>query len=133
MQTFPRRAATAALCLFSLTAPLQAQQVIAEYYALLVGADLSNSQGVPLTDFCAVVQQDRANVHRFGIVHDGDQGDPIFHNRNARARIASTCRLAPGSEYLPSSLAQYGSKYIWVRVYGSGGMPTLVLVSEGAG
>lgn len=100
---------------------------------MLIGADLRNSRGVPLGDFCAVVQQDRANVHRFGIRHELDDLDPIFHDRAARARIAATCRLAPGSEYLPSSLAQYGSKYIWVRVYGANGMPSLVLVSEGAG
>ncbi len=113
--------------------PGQAQQIIAEYYTMLIGADLRNSSGTPLTDFCAVVQQDRANYHRFGIRHDLDEWDPVFSNRAARARIAATCQLAGGSEYLPSSLAQYGSKYVFVRVYGSGGMPTLVLVAEGAG
>ena len=123
-------AAAAALCC---AAPAQSQQLLAEYYTVITGADLSNSRGVPLGDFCAVVQQDRANVHRFGIRHDGDQWDPIFQDKAKRARIATTCALAQGSEYLPSSLAQYGSKYIWVRVYGSGGWPTLVLVSEGAG
>lgn len=111
----------------------KAQQLIAEYYTMLVGADLSNSKGVPLGNFCAVVQQDRANYHRFGIRHDGDDWDPVFADRSARARISSTCQLAAGSEYLPSSLAQYGSKYVFVRVFGKGGVPTLVLVAEGAG
>lgn len=111
----------------------QAQQLIAEYYTSLTGADLRNSRGVPLGNFCAIVQQDRANHHRFGIRHDGDQWDPIFADRAARAQISSTCQLAAGSEYIPSMIAQYGSRYVWVRVYGSGGWPTLVLVAEGAG
>ena len=132
MNAFVRLAAASALAL-GIATPVHAQQLLAEYYTMITGADLSNSRGVPLGDFCAVVQQDRANVHRFGIRHNGDQLDPIFHDRAKRARISATCALAQGSEYLPSSLAQYGSKYIWVRVYGSGGWPTLVLVSEGAG
>ena len=125
------RACALALCLCS--APATAQQLMTSYYTLLTGADLSNSRGVPLGDFCAVVQQDRANYHRFGIRHDMDQPDPIFHMPDMRARISATCALAAGSEYLPASLAQYGSKFVLVRVYGVGGVPSLVLVAEGAG
>ncbi|WP_299041199.1 hypothetical protein [uncultured Tateyamaria sp.] len=113
--------------------PGQAQQLIAEYYTLLTGADLRNSSGAALGSFCAIVQQDRANHHRFGIRHDGDQWDPIFADPAARAQISANCQLAAGSEYLPSAIAQYGTRYVWVRVYGSGTWPTMVLVSEGAG
>ncbi|WP_223274694.1 hypothetical protein [Tateyamaria sp. syn59] len=127
------RLGAAAIALTLNFGPAQAQQLIAEYYTLLTGADLRNSRGVPIGDFCGIVQQDRANHHRFGIRHDGDQWDPIFADRAARAQIASTCQLAAGSEYIPSMIAQYGTRYVWVRVYGSGGWPTLVLVSEGAG
>lgn len=123
----------ATVALLAYPVPSNAQQLIAEYYAMLVGEDLSNSRGVALGSFCGVVQQDRANYHRFGIRHDGDDWDPVFADRAARARISTTCQLAAGSEYLPSSLAQYGSKYVFVRVYGAGGVPTLVLVAEGAG
>ncbi|MEM6758395.1 MAG: hypothetical protein AAF601_02845 [Pseudomonadota bacterium] len=112
---------------------VNAQQLIAEYYAILTGPDLSNSRGVPLGSFCAVVQQDRANYHRFGIRQDGDDWDPIFADRAARATISTNCQLAAGSEYVPASLAQYGSKYVRVQVYGAGGVPTLILVGEGAG
>lgn len=117
----------------AIPAPGKAQQFLAEYYTMLIGEDLSNSRGVPLGSFCAVVQQDRANYHRFGIRHNGDGWDPLFADRAARARISSICQLAPGSEYLPASLSQYGSKFVHVRVFGSGGVPTLVLVAEGAG
>ncbi len=133
MKLFCASLLIAAASVFVSAVPSNAQQIIAEYYTMLVDADLSNSRGVPLGNFCAVVQQDRANYHRFGIRHDGDDWDPIFADRVARARIATTCQLAAGSEYLPSSLAQYGSKYVHVRVFGSGGIPTLVLVAEGAG
>ncbi len=133
MKTYFAGFLIAAGALLAFPVPGKAQQLIAEYYALLVGEDLRNSRGVPLGSFCGVIQQDRANFHRFGIRHDGDDWDPVFADRAARARISTTCQLAAGSEYLPSALAQYGSKYVFVRVYGSGGLPTLVLVAEGAG
>ena len=113
--------------------PSVAQELIAEYYTSLGVEDMRNSQGQRLGDFCAVVQQDRANFHRFGIRHDGDQSDPIFASREMRARIAGRCRIMPGSEYLPEWVLTGRSRYIWVRVYGIGGQPTELLISEGAG
>lgn len=133
MRILPRWAVAALALACASAVPAGAQQLIASYYALLADVDLRNSRGVPLGDFCAVVQQDRANYHRFGLRHDMDRGDPIFASREARAQIASTCRLGPGSGHIPSMLAQYGSRFVYVEVFGSGGWPTLVVVHEGAG
>ncbi|MEM6467203.1 MAG: hypothetical protein AAF679_11965, partial [Pseudomonadota bacterium] len=43
----------------------QAQSLLVEYYALLGPADAASSRGAELDDLCAIVQQDRANWHRF--------------------------------------------------------------------
>ncbi|MCI2394893.1 hypothetical protein [Aliiroseovarius sediminis] len=115
------------------SSPGLAQELIGEYYAIIGPQDMKNSKGVRLTNFCAVVQQDRANFHRFGIRQDGDQSDPIFSSRKNRARIMEVCTIAPGSEYLAQWVLSGGTRYIWVRVFGKSGVPTKVLVAEGAG
>ncbi len=51
---------------------------LASYYATIGREDFYNSSGSPLRDVGAVVQQDRANFHRFGLRHSGDETDPYF-------------------------------------------------------
>ena len=113
--------------------PLAAQQLIGEYYALLGPQDMFNSKGTRLGSFCAVLQQDRANFHRFGRADDLDQWDPIFSNRAMRARMSSICQVEGGYEYIPLTVLSGEPRYVWVRIFGSGGVPSYVLVSEGAG
>src|SRR3984957_18842556 len=45
----------------------QAQQLIGSYVALLSEADHFNSNGQRLTSAAAIIRQDRANYHRYGI------------------------------------------------------------------
>lgn len=113
--------------------PVAAQDLIAEYFTTIGPRDLYNSAGQRLTDFCSIVQQDRANYHRFGRRDEGDNGDPIFSDKAARARIPGRCRVLPGSEYIPSVVLRGDSRFIWVRVYGRGRTPDLIEISEGAG
>lgn len=115
------------------SAPSRAQELIAEYYALIGAEDMYNSRGERLGDFCSVVQQDRANYHRFGIRQDSDTSDPIFHSREARAMILGRCRIVQGSEYIPTVVLDGQTRFIWVRVYGHGGIPTEIWIAEGAG
>ncbi len=115
------------------SAPAGAQELIAEYYALIGPEDMHNSRGERLGDFCAIVQQDRANYHRFGVRHEYDADDPIFHSRAARAAIPGRCRIMPGSEYIPAVVLGGETRFIWVRVYGHGGTPTELRIAEGAG
>lgn len=111
----------------------KAQDLIAEYYTLISVNDMYNSNGVRLGDWCAMIQQDRVNYHRFGRRDDGDRGDPIFASREARAAIPGTCRAAPHSEYIPQFLESGRTRYVFVRIYGYGNFPQLLLISEGAG
>ncbi|WP_371153583.1 hypothetical protein [Jannaschia sp. 2305UL9-9] len=64
------------------------------YYITTIGPeDLRNSRGARLGSPAAVVQQDRANYHRFGIRHAGDEWDPVFSDRGLRAMIPAAVQV----------------------------------------
>lgn len=57
------------------------------YEARLSGRDHYNSQGVPLTTAAAIIRQDRANYHQFGLRDREDQWDSFFRTVANRARM----------------------------------------------
>jgi hypothetical protein len=65
----------------------QAQQLIGSYIALLSEADHFNSNGQRLTSAAAIIRQDRANFHRFGIKDPQDQDDAFFADEANRATL----------------------------------------------
>lgn len=114
--------------------PAAAQQALAVYDARLGSQDLVNSTGQPQKDLCAVIQQDRANYHRFGKRDAPDEADPIFGDPAMRSKIASSCRVEPGYEYLHDTVFNsdgYGV-IVRVRVLNTNGN-LQVIVSERAG
>ncbi|MCU4652316.1 hypothetical protein N8I71_05710 [Roseibacterium sp. SDUM158016] len=123
----------AAFLLLVAVPPARAQQLIGEYFALLSPVDFYNSNGVRLRDFGAILQQDRANFHRFGRRDDLDQWDPVFGDAGQRARIPGIWSVVQGSEYIPGAVLSGQTRYVWVRIYGFGTVPSYILVSEGAG
>ncbi len=119
-----------------LVAPVtaHAQEVLAQYYTTLAGEDFTNSRGVRLGSFGAILQQDRANFHRFGIRHSGDESDPYFSNKHLRAGISEMYRRGPGAQqYIIDTVMSGQQKYVFVRIIGSGGVPSYLEVHEGAG
>ncbi len=85
-------------------------------------------------NICAVVQQDRANYHRFGKRDSVNDPDPVFGDPAMRARIGSACFLKPGYDYLPNAVFD-GQGYgviVRVRVLNNNGKLQL-LISERAG
>jgi len=114
-------------------APVAAQEYLGQYFTTIGPEDMHNSSGQRLWNFCAIVQQDRANYHRFGIRHPHDEGDPFFGTYEMRSNIPGSCRIMPGSEYVADRVLSGTTKYIRVEVYGIDGIPTGVMVSEGAG
>jgi len=111
-----------------------AQDLMAVYDARLDPHDLVNSSGQPLGSVCAVVQQDRANYHRFGKRGQVDETDPIFADKTMRARIAGSCAIMPGHEHLRKAVFSGIGYGIVVRVQVVNDAGTLkVLVSERAG
>jgi hypothetical protein len=101
-----------AVCLTLLAPMARAQALIGEYYALIGPADFYNSSGARLGDFGAILQQDRANYHRFGRRDDLDGWDPIFGDPAQRARIPQIWQIAPGSEYIPRGALSGQTRYI---------------------
>jgi hypothetical protein len=67
--------------------PSMAQQTVATYFAALGPQDYYNSSGTRLTGFAQVLQQDRANFHRFGNRDAYDEGDPVFADPQVRSMI----------------------------------------------
>ncbi len=67
-------------------------QLVGAYTAAISARDLTNSKGVQLTSFAAVLQQDRANVHKSGKVdHLGDFHDEVddyFTSPKRRSQLA---------------------------------------------
>ena len=78
----------------ALALPAHAQQIGA-YHAEIGPEDRRNSRGVALGDPGAILQQDRANVHRFGIRHGGDDVDGFFGDRGLRSRIPQLLAAGP--------------------------------------
>ncbi|MEL6521427.1 MAG: hypothetical protein AAFQ66_10715 [Pseudomonadota bacterium] len=112
----------------------QAQQFMGEYFTLIGPEDFYNSSGARLTDIADIVQQDRANFHRFGIRHQFDQTDPFFGSRELRARIPSLYYSGPGTAaYIVAGLRAGNTHFIHVRIFGQNGVPQYIVVGEGAG
>src|SRR6202035_4615251 len=65
----------------------QAQRLIGSYVALLSEADHFNSNGQRLTSAAAIIRQDRANYHRYGIRDPEDENDTFFADESCRAAL----------------------------------------------
>ncbi|MGC1495907.1 MAG: hypothetical protein WA790_08860 [Sulfitobacter sp.] len=117
---------------FALTAlPAKADGLMFSYYTTLSPQDTYNSRGVPLNDVCAIVQQDRANVHKFGNP-DGEQPDPFFTTAQRRAMITGKCIYDRSYHTVARIRSQYIG-FVLIRVFGNGQSVTRVQISEAAG
>ncbi|KIC49081.1 hypothetical protein [Tateyamaria sp. ANG-S1] len=112
--------------------PASAQQFQFEYYAMLSPHDTYNSRGVPVNDVCGIIQQDRANVHKFGLRDMADNVDPFFTTPERRAMIAGRCQYDPSYHTVQRIRSQYIG-YVLVRVTGANGVVTSVQIFEAAG
>jgi hypothetical protein len=77
----------------------QAQQLIGSYVALLSEADHFNSSGQRLNSAAAIIRQDRANFHRFGVRDPQDESDGFFSdegNRNTLEQMLERGHADPG-------------------------------------
>jgi hypothetical protein len=112
-----------------------AESLMVDYVTRLGKADAYNSKRQPLNDLCAIVQQDRANWHRFFKREEFDSGDPFFDSANKRAMLAGKCEYDDYGFYNIGQLIRNNTKdfYVQVRVYGNYGKITRVVVTELAG
>ena len=117
-----------------LAAPAAAADVIAEYTTWLDARDTVASDGTRLTSFGAVLAQDRANFHRFGIRQELDTTDPVFTSEEMRAKLPDLYAAGTKvSESIRSDVMEGRGHYVFVRIMGTGGVVTHIDVYEGAG
>lgn len=129
-RTFTIAAAFAAVLTTVLAGASVAQdQPIGGYLTLLGAEDLTNSSGVRLTSAAAIIAQDRANFHRFGIRHQDDQSDPWFHSRGHRAAIPSLVQV---DAYTADIIVRQGA-LVYIEVYAdpTGQMTRMTVVIPG--
>ncbi|MCB1479077.1 MAG: hypothetical protein R3D43_00875 [Tepidamorphaceae bacterium] len=71
------------------------------YVARLSVDDHYNSKGVRLDNVAAIIRQDRANFHKFGIRDPEDESDGFFSNKGNRALLEKMLRKGktPGWVY----------------------------------
>ncbi|SMC84777.1 hypothetical protein [Rhizobium sp. RU36D] len=60
---------------------------IESYCATLSEDDHHASDGYELRDAAAIIRQDRANYHQFGVRDPGDENDSTFSSKANRARL----------------------------------------------
>jgi hypothetical protein len=84
--------AFAAVCLLGFTTTASAN-VIVEYTALISEEDIYSGKGDRLRSIAAIIQQDRANVHKYGNPDD-DSVDRYFRSAARRAEIPAMIKRA---------------------------------------
>nr|WP_323781860.1 hypothetical protein [Amylibacter sp.] len=118
-----------------LSLPLQAQEwnELAYYLAYIGPEDMRSSRGAPVTTLGGVLQQDRANFHRFGLRHAQDESDPVFADRGLRARIPDMVNAGGNNRGSLSRMARSGQPFLVnVFVCGYGNTPSVIYLA-GAG
>ena len=108
----------AASVLFAGTAV--AQELIVSYTAQLSERDHFNSNGQRLTSAAAIIRQDRANYHRFGLRDAADQWDPVFADMGARARMESLLNRGTSDASAIRAIVN-GTPLVTVEVWGFAG------------
>jgi hypothetical protein len=87
---------------------------LGSYNTRISGRDIVSSAGARLGSVGAIIQQDRANFHRFGRRDRGDQGDDMFRSAESRALIPRWLHDVPP---VVAAAIRRGDAYINVRVY----------------
>jgi hypothetical protein len=93
--------------------PSRAQQLVESYVAFLSEADHFNSNGQRLTSAAAIIRQDRANFHRFGVRDPQDQDDSFFANAGNRETLE---RMLENGEAAPGVISRIVDGTVLIRV-----------------
>jgi hypothetical protein len=96
--------------------PSQAQQLVESYQAYLSQQDHFNSNGQRLTSAAAIIRQDRANFHRYGIRDPGDEDDNFFGDMGNRNALESMLERGRSTSGVISQIV-YGTPLIRVEVW----------------
>jgi hypothetical protein len=106
--------------------PSYSQQLLETYQARLSERDHFNSSGQRVTSAAAIIRQDRANVHRFGIRDPDDEDDSYFadpRNRELLEQLLNRGQIDPAT----ASVILNDTPLVRVEVY-KGGVGDFVIV-----
>ena len=95
------------------------------YSARLGNADHFNSNGTRLRSAAAILRQDRANFHKFGIKDPEDEWDSYFSKKSNRARMESLLKRGTFEPGARNAIVN-NTPFVFVRICGS---PAAVFVS----
>jgi len=111
----------ALLLLHTLSA--NAAELIDQYVAVLSARDHFNSKGKRLTSAAAIIRQDRANYHKFGLRDQGDAGDSFFADADNRATLEKMLERGTSTKSAINSVVN-GTPVILVQIFRSeSGLP----------
>lgn len=112
--------------------PASAESLMFSYNTLLSQTDAFNSRGAPLEGWCALLQQDRANFHRFNKRDADDEADPFFNTPERRAMMSGKCAVDPRAFKDPGAQIRSGNRefHLNVRVYGIGARVTRITTAD---
>jgi len=102
--------------MLALTGSAAAQQLLESYQARLGVDDHYNSNGAQLTDPAAIIRQDRANFHEFGIRDPEDEGDRFFAVKANRARLEAMLRAGRMDRFTRNAIRR-GTPLVLVEIY----------------
>lgn len=121
------------LALSMVAAPARADDLVESYSAGLSEADHFNSNGQRLTSPAAIIRQDRANFHRFGVRDPDDEGDSFFSSQENRALMERLIERGRISASARKRIVN-GTPYVTVEIYaGPGGDYVNIEVDRGDG
>ncbi|QQR41076.1 hypothetical protein JI748_02325 [Devosia rhizoryzae] len=98
------------------------------YVAYISEDDLYNSNGERLREPWQIIRQDRANVHRFGIVDADDTFDSFFDSQANRNQLEKMLRNGSIERQAARDIVRGGASVL-VEIYGRGDTGTAVYVS----
>jgi hypothetical protein len=93
-----------------------ADTMIESYQARLSAQDHRNSSGQPLKGAAAIIRQDRANVHKFGIRDPEDQSDRFFQNAKNRETLEQLINRGRSNAGSLKAITQ-GTPLVNVEIY----------------
>ncbi|MBO6718969.1 MAG: hypothetical protein JJ913_13510 [Rhizobiaceae bacterium] len=94
-----------------------ADDYLGSYVARLSEDDHYASDGYPLDTAAQVVRQDRANVHRFGVIDRDDDADPWFAQAAARTELERLLNQPGAMNAATREIVFQGTPLVKVDVY----------------
>jgi hypothetical protein len=98
---------------------VRAQELVGSYVARLSAQDHFNSRGLRLNSAAAIIRQDRANFHEFGVTDPEDGGDDFFLSRKNRSLLEQFLANGTASPDAISAIVN-GTPLIRVDIYRKG-------------